>query len=494
MNKNKILIISISTLILALLVVLFIYSQSLIVKITYITLALFFIFLSFCIYSSIKKTNTKLSEKDKEIKLLNKVRGDQKNKILSITQYYFDKLSEDLKEINNKNLFIQAVLNNLYVNVYVLNKKGTIISINNELIKTLDLNENEIIGQSYLFLSAIEKKYLWSIFHNKVYDEYIHNKEETIIINNRKFDILKSVSIIYGEEREFLGAVVSFVEINELKRLEKKLRQVNNQLSRNLKMARRVQETIIPDEEVFSKIKGLTFGYRYSSMEIMGGDLYDVIQINKNKYAFLIADVSGHGAAAAMITAMLKVSVLMHTKKQIEPNEVLSLVNADLHELIGDTGYFVSAYYGIMDLETGNFKYANGGHIPAILYHIENESIEELKTVGTLLGVFDSNISEYKTGSTQLKQGDRIILFTDGIIEARNKSNELYNLSRLKDYILKHGNMPPKEFINALIENLENFCEGREQTDDRAIFCIEFIGSKNIPHIKNVKKKLSEKK
>lgn len=251
------------------------------------------------------------------------------------------------------------------------------------------------------------------------------------------------------------------------------LRKRNEQLIDELEMARRVQENIIPGENKFPKRKELGFGSKYLSMDKIGGDIYDVIKIKDNTYGFLIADVSGHGVPAALITTMAKVSFNTYSHRYKDTAMVCKMVNKDFVELIGDLSYYITAYYGRLDLEKGIFYYTNAGHHSAILYRKKSQDIIELKSEGTIIGAFPFEV-KYDMNSIKLEEGDRILLYTDGIIEARSNNNKLYTKKRLIDYVKNNSNRSPKNFVNELIKDVERFCGGRPPEDDRAILYFEF--------------------
>lgn len=259
-------------------------------------------------------------------------------------------------------------------------------------------------------------------------------------------------------------------ELNEANHI---LKLQNDQMLEELKMAERVQRSIIPDANDFPQRTELSFGSNYSSMENIGGDLYDVIRIGRNSYGFLIADVSGHGIPAALITTMVKVSFNSHSSWNVPTGQVCTNVNEELFKFIGDLDYYLTAYYAMIDLESGVFKYTNCGHHPALLLRKKDDSIEELDTAGFFIGAFED--INYETGSTHLEEGDRILLFTDGIIEARDKAGDFYEYERLYDFINKNKHLSPVEFVDKMIEDVKIFCDGHPADDDRAILYIEFI-------------------
>ena len=259
----------------------------------------------------------------------------------------------------------------------------------------------------------------------------------------------------------------------ELNEANKVLSQRNEQMKRELEMAERVQRSIIPDEMDFPKRKELTFGSNYSSMESIGGDLYDVIRVGRNAYGMLMVDVSGHGVPAALITTMAKVSFNSHTSWNIPTGKTCKSVNEEIYRFIGDLEHYLTAYYGILNLEDGYFSFTNAGHHPAILYRTDTGKIESLDTIGFFIGAFED--VEYGTGRVEINPGDRLLLFTDGIIEARNENNEFYSYERLYDFIIHNSDLPTKEFVDKLINNVKEYCGNQPQDDDRAILCIEMV-------------------
>ncbi len=282
-------------------------------------------------------------------------------------------------------------------------------------------------------------------------------------IKNRKQE-LKDYNMHLGEMVE--------KRTEQLKKAHDELKERNDQMLSDLQMARSVQLNIIPKDKDFPKRKELQFGYKYSSMESVGGDLYDVIHLDKNRYGFLIADVSGHGVPAALITSMAKVSFSSNSNIRMSTADVCSKVNNELCSLIGNLTYFISAYYCTIDLESGELEYTNGGHHPALLLPTNEKKIRKLDTDGFVLGSFED--IDFENKKILLNEGDRILLFTDGIIEARNEDTNIYGYKRLMKFIHNNYYLSPEEFVNMLGNDIDKHCGKRPQDDDRAILCIEF--------------------
>lgn len=260
----------------------------------------------------------------------------------------------------------------------------------------------------------------------------------------------------------------------ELDIANKGLKRQNGIMLKELEMAKRVQENIIPTSDQLAEVNScLNFGSSYTAMEGIGGDLYDVMKIGRTTLGFLIADVSGHGVPAALITSMVKVAFTANSRWNIDSKETCYRVNRELYKLIGDLEHYLTAYYCKLEMLTGEFQFTNCGHHPAILCRAKTKSIEKLLTKGFVVGAIRSVIYESKT--IRLEEGDKILLFTDGIIEARNKSGEFYEYERLFEYINRSWDLYARDFVDGLIKDVEDFCGERPADDDRAVLYIEFV-------------------
>lgn len=258
----------------------------------------------------------------------------------------------------------------------------------------------------------------------------------------------------------------------ELARAYEELQRRNDEYRRELIVARRVQETFIPSEDDFPKRSELNFGGFYQAMADIGGDLYDVIRIGRNAYGFLIADVSGHGVPAALITALVKVAFRSQLVWGVSPDLTCKNVNHELYEIIGEGERYVTAFLAILNLETGILEFTNAGHHPGIL--LRNGDLLELSSDGRFLGIFPEPV--YSKNTITLEAGDSIILYTDGIIEAKSYLDEEYGHDRFHEALMRNYLKEPQELIDAVMSDLDSFTMGAPAHDDRAMLVVRFNG------------------
>ena len=257
----------------------------------------------------------------------------------------------------------------------------------------------------------------------------------------------------------------------ELNKNVEQLTEANEQNRRELAMAQRIQSSLVP--KVFPETRLLQFSSKYMPMEALGGDLYDVYQISDKVFSVMILDVCGHGVPAALITTMAKISFNTNTKKSKDPSEVVFNVNNELYDSINGNGDYFTAFYGVIDMEKGMLDFSNAGHNTIFLAHA-NGSIDCLENNGPVVGVVKD--LPFQVTSHSLRNGDRLVLYTDGVIEARDEQAALYGEERLMDIIAKNMSLNVKDFTEHVFTDLQAFCGNSPRCDDIALFAIDIIG------------------
>ena len=214
----------------------------------------------------------------------------------------------------------------------------------------------------------------------------------------------------------------------------------------------------------------------------VGGDFYDFFMINDNHLGLVIGDVSGKGVPAAMFMVIAKTLIKDHAQLGLDADEVFMQVNDKLCEG-NKIGLFVTCFMAIVDLDSGVMTYVNAGHNPPVLKH--NGKIKFLKCrPGFVLAGMEG--MHYKQESIQINRGDKLFLYTDGISEATNSKNELYNDNRLIECIRSLGNISVKKVIEAVNNDVEKFVGDAPQFDDMTMLAFDYSYVKENNHEENI--------
>ena len=205
----------------------------------------------------------------------------------------------------------------------------------------------------------------------------------------------------------------------------------------------------------------------------VGGDFYDFFMVDDRHLAIVMADVSGKGVPAALFMVIGKTLIKDHTVPGRNLGEVFTEVNNILCES-NDNGMFITAFEGVLDLVTGEFRYVNAGHEKPFIYR-KGKGYEEYKTRAGFVLAGMENI-KYKEQVIQLEAGDRIFQYTDGITEATDSDKQLYGMDRLNSVLnLKCAECSPEETLRLVKADIDAFVGGADQFDDITMLCLEYV-------------------
>lgn len=239
-----------------------------------------------------------------------------------------------------------------------------------------------------------------------------------------------------------------------------------------VKIASRIQQSILPVGG--PNLEGLGFGARYIPMEGVAGDFYDFHVLGEKSVGVLVADVSGHGIPAAMISTMVKVTFSQQSIIGADASKVLNEMNRLLAGKMEDQ--FLTAMYLYIDLDQKKLITADAGHCPLYIWRRKNKEMIRVKPKGMIIGFMpDINCP---IEETQLEEGDRLVLYTDGIVEAANPQGELFNDKRLLDLISRYQNKEPEEFIDIVVAELKKWVgESKKTFEDDLTMVVMDIGN-----------------
>ena len=265
----------------------------------------------------------------------------------------------------------------------------------------------------------------------------------------------------------------------QLANKNKELEQAYLKISQELKLAQLVQRGIMPQN--LPSADELNTAVYYLPMEEVGGDLYDFISINPDLLGVILVDVSGHGIPAAFIAAMAKMSFYLHANESTSTAKVLSQVNKDMCDNLHTDEYFFTTSFCLIDLISNTVKYSNAGHPPLLILRKENESLEEIHEKSIIMGL-NADAKYYET-EIQLKKGDRLIFFTDGIFEC-GKNDINFGFNNFCEILLKTASFSVSDQVAALKDELFKFMDSETPTDDITLVIMEICQENKFDYFK----------
>ncbi|MBN1531627.1 MAG: SpoIIE family protein phosphatase, partial [Spirochaetes bacterium] len=245
--------------------------------------------------------------------------------------------------------------------------------------------------------------------------------------------------------------------------------RVHNELTvikRDIQIAHDIQNTILLQE--IPTTEHVRIAMRYRPMTELGGDFYDVQRLGLNGVRILLADVSGHGIPAAFICAMLKVVYSFHAGDEVDPADLMAKINGGLFRFLGNQ--FLTACYAVIDVGRMQLRQSNAGHWPVMVLRGGEVIVD--RTNGIPVG-WDEEPS-YQTVETGLERGDRIVLYTDGIVEARNQEQQMFGEARLRETLRASGDLDIEGQADRIIEEVRRWAGLRQEEElaDDVTLCI----------------------
>ncbi len=293
------------------------------------------------------------------------------------------------------------------------------------------------------------------------------------ITDTREFEN-QHITIQTGDEIEELGDSFNFM-LEELELYIENLSKITAEKERigaELDIAAHIQGSMLPclfpafpQREEFEIFASMT------PAKEVGGDFYDYFMVDSNHLAIVMADVSGKGVPAALFMVIGKTLIKDHTLPGRDLGEVFSCVNEMLCEANSE-GLFITAFEGVIDLVTGEFRFVNAGHeLPFICRKGEVYEPYKIRPGFVLAGMEGMR---YKAGSITLSEGDKIFQYTDGVTEATNAGDELYGMDRLQNVLNRNIDLSPTQLLPAIKEDIDRFVGDAPQFDDITMLCLEF--------------------
>lgn len=248
-------------------------------------------------------------------------------------------------------------------------------------------------------------------------------------------------------------------------RVEKEL------IDKELEVARTIQSGFWP-KQVPEIPNYQVSGYSRAAKSV-GGDYFDYIETpDPKKWGFTVADVSGKGVPASLLMATMRASLRSHVENNRTVMDSMKKVNKIIFE-DSPIDKFITAVYGVLDTENNTFKYVNAGHNNPYIVNPDEKKITPLITSGVMLGIIHP--IEFEEDIVEIKVGEKLVIYSDGIPEAQNKAGEFFGDETLENWLIEHSDLGASQMMISLLDTIHNFSQGENQSDDITIIIIERV-------------------
>jgi sigma-B regulation protein RsbU (phosphoserine phosphatase) len=250
--------------------------------------------------------------------------------------------------------------------------------------------------------------------------------------------------------------------------LKKEIEEKSRIMIKELEIANKIHSGLMPKSV---KTDLVDIAVDYKPMLYMGGDYARFHFMEKDLLAFMIADITGHGVSAALLVNRLHTEIEELLRIKLAPGEMLKRLDGFIKSDFGKMSIFLSAFGGLLNFRERKLVYSNFGHPPQILFRKSDNKIIYMESQTFLMGIGMDDNRVYQM-SLDFDKGDKIFLFTDGIIDARNTAGEQYGNKRFEDFVKENGSLDVMTFNEKLMSALDDF-QGGKQGDDIFLLSIQ---------------------
>lgn len=421
---------------------------------------------------------------------------------------YYEGTVEDItdrrrheEELRNSETLYHSLVETLPQNIFRKNLNEQFTFANQRFCQTLGRSLEEILGKTDFdfFPSELAAKYQKDdhaiMDAGKMFEAVEENKPpggETAYVNVVKTPLHDAQGRIIGLQGIFWDITEKRRAEDNLKRANlelassrEELRVKNQQMEEDLRMAREIQQAIIPQQYPSFPASApadqsvLSFCHRYLPTGVVGGDFFNIRPLSDTRAGVFICDVMGHGVRSALVTAIVRALVEELTADAADPAELLGQVNRDLRSILKQSGtpLFTTAFYMIADLEENRAYYANAGHPKPMVIRSGDGKTRQVDLLqnrdgksNPALGLFDS--FQYTTATMPLNPGDRFVFFTDGVYDVE-KDGELLSPDWLQEALRERSHLPLSNIFDDLLAELRRCAAGQEFCDDMCLVGME---------------------
>ncbi len=426
---------------------------------------------------------------------------DNKGRLL-----YYEGTVEDItlrqqaeEKLRDSERLYHSLVETLPQNIFRKNIEEKFTFANQQFCKTLDRKLEDVIGKTDFDFFPRELAEKYQRDDRRVLDtgQPYETVEEHQPPGGQKMYVQVVKTPLRGDDGNVTGLQGIFWDITEQRLADEKVRRVNGLLAQNrkelrarnrqmqddLKMAREIQLTMLPQQyPPFPKPDAPTetafqFTHRYLPAGTVGGDFFSISALSEAEAGVFICDVAGHGVRSALVTAMVRALAEELKPIALDPGQFLSKLNRDLHSILKHTGspMLTTAFYLVADWKSGALRYANAGHPKPL--HVQRADTRVLPLGNACgrgqpaLGLFEDAI--YETSQSKLAPRDLVVLFTDGLYEVHNAANELYTQALLIEGVQRRAKLSAPRLFDELLEEIQAFSGSSTFSDDVCLVGVE---------------------
>jgi PAS domain S-box-containing protein len=420
---------------------------------------------------------------------------------------FYEGMVEDItarKEAEEKLRFsemrFRSIWQKSFEGMRLTDEQGIMLAVNPAFCQIVGLPADQLVGRPFtaIYSPSVDVADMMQKYQKRFADKKIDPLLERHVIfrSGKTVDVELSNSFIEMEEgRSLLLSLVRDVTVRklaeererkasaELARSQAELRRKNDILEDDLKMARDIQQAILPQQyPTFppgapEESSLLHFCHRYHPSGQVGGDFFNVLALSDTQAGLFLCDVMGHGVRSALVTAMVRGLVEELRPIALDPGQLLTRLNSDLRAILQQTGtpLFTTAFYLVADLARRQVFFSNAGHPRPFVIHRRGGVVEVLKSADgkarPALGLFAD--SAYPTASCPLSAGDLVMLFTDGLYEVEGPGEQQFSQDLLLQAVRKHASLHCSELFSAILCEIQQFSASHEFSDDVCLVGME---------------------
>jgi len=420
---------------------------------------------------------------------------------------YYEGTVEDITQrrqaeenLRNSEALYHSLVETLHQNILRKDLQGRFTFANQHFCKILGRPLEDIVGKTDFdfFPRELAEKYQRDDRQVMQTGKPFETVEEHQPPGGEKIYVQVVKTPLYAADGAIMGLQGIFWDITQQRLADEKIRRVNAllaqsrkelrarnaQMEDDLKMAREIQLTMLPQQyPTFPRAaspseSAFQFTHRYLPAGTVGGDFFAVSALSENEAAVFICDVAGHGVRSALVTAMIRALAEELKPLATNPGQFLSKLNSDLHAILKHTGtpMLTTAFYLVADSKSGTMRYANAGHPKPLLIRRSASRVEPLANAAgksqPVLGLFED--ATYQTSEVKLDPKDLVMLFTDGLYEVQDRNNELYSQEMLVAGVQQRTQLPAPQLFDELLAEIRRFAADSAFADDVCLVAIEY--------------------